>query len=84
MEYTKLQETKQKEKMKPTGCESCAVAEGLAISEVKWLKFHVQTLKIVRFSPKPAVADKGNRAALKDRGYGNQTALQKEGVSHGL
>ena len=67
--------------MKPTGCESCGLPEGLTILQGESLKFDVRRVKIVRFSPKRAAADKRNRAAPQRRGYGSQTALLREGMS---
>ena len=67
--------------MKPIGCESCGLAEGLAILKVKSLKFDVRRLKIVKFSPKLAVAEKRNRAAPENRDHGSQTGPLAQGVS---
>ena len=68
MECTKLQELR-KWKLKPTGCESCSLVEGLAILKVKSPKFDVNTLDIVKFTPKLSVGDKDNRAGPHKRGY---------------
>ena len=77
MECKKLQERIHL-KMKPTGCESCGAAEGLAILKVKSLKFYVRAFKTVRFSPTLAVVEKRNRAALHKRGYRRKMAVLKE------
>ena len=56
--------------MKPTGCESCGLAEGLAILEVKLLKFDVKMLKLVQFGVNLAVPHKRHRAeALQPDGF---------------
>ena len=53
--------------MEPTGSESCGLAKGVAILQVKSLKFDEKTLKIVIYSPKLRVADRRNRSALPKR-----------------
>ena len=62
MEGTKLQELKQKKKMETTWCDSCGLAKGLGIYEVKSRKIGEKMFKIVVYSPKPKVADKRNRS----------------------
>ena len=52
--------------MKPT--DSCGLAKGVAIEQVKSLKIYEKTLEIVIYSPKPKVADKRNRSAKPKRG----------------
>ena len=59
MEGTNLQELKKK-KMKPTGSESCGLVEGLAIQEVKSLRFDEKMLEIIISSPKLKVSNRRN------------------------
>ena len=66
MEGTKLHELKKRKE--PTGCDSCGLARGLAIREVKSLKIDKRMLEIVIYSAKRKVADKRNSSALQKRG----------------
>ena len=64
--------------MKPTGCESCDLAKGIAISKVKLLIYYIKTAKIVRFSPNLPVADTRNKGTPQKQGYRSQSAPMKD------
>ena len=67
MEDINLQRLK-KRKMKPTRSESCGLAQGVAIEEVKSAKIDKTTREIVLFTLKRKVADKRNRSRLRKKG----------------
>ena len=63
--------------MKPTGSESCGLAKGVAIQEVKSLKIDEITRDIVIFTLKLKVADKRNRGGLQKQGCASVNGSRK-------